>query len=95
MFYHFIESLFWRSTPQFNTLVPHKDHTFSVPKIPQFHTKNPSVQHQNSLSSTEWTGAIEGERRVTLVSYLQMFLNSTIKFFSSQKTIYNKKIDMS
>ena len=33
--------------PQFNTSVPHKDHTFSAPKNPQFNTKNPSVQHQN------------------------------------------------
>ena len=41
--------------PQFNTLVPHKDHTFSAPKILQFHTKNPSVQHQNPLSSTPKT----------------------------------------
>ena len=31
--------------PQFNTSVPHKDHTFSAPKIPQFNSKNPSVQH--------------------------------------------------
>ena len=30
------------------------DHTFSAPKIPQFHTKNPSVQHK-SLSSTPKT----------------------------------------
>ena len=37
-------------TPQFNTSISHKDHTFSalkIPqfntKIPQFHTKNPSV----------------------------------------------------
>ena len=28
--------------PQFNSSVPHKDHNFSAPKIPQFHTKNPS-----------------------------------------------------
>ena len=31
--------------PQFNTSVPHKDHTSSAPKIPQFNTKNPTVQH--------------------------------------------------
>ena len=24
--------------PQFNTSVPHKDHTFSAPEIPQFNT---------------------------------------------------------
>ena len=41
--------------PQFNTSVPLLDHTFSAPKIPQFHTKNPSVQHQNPLSSTPKT----------------------------------------
>ena len=35
------------STPQFHTSVPHKNHTFSAPKIPQVNTKNPSVQHQN------------------------------------------------
>ena len=29
--------------PQFITSVPHKDHTSSAPKIPQFNTKNPSV----------------------------------------------------
>ena len=29
------------STPQFNTSVPLLDHTFSAPKIPQFHPKNP------------------------------------------------------
>ena len=29
--------------PQFNTSVQHQDHTFSAPKVPQFHTKNPSV----------------------------------------------------
>ena len=29
-----------------------KDHSFSGPKIPQFHTKNPSVLHQKPLSST-------------------------------------------
>ena len=44
------------STPQFNTSVPHKDHTFlalsSTPKAPQFHTKNPSVPYQKPLSST-------------------------------------------
>ena len=40
--------------PQFNTSVPHKDHTFSVPEIPQFHTKNPSVQH-TPLRSTPKT----------------------------------------
>ena len=51
--------------PQFNTSVPHKDQTFSAPKILQFHTKNPqfhtknpsvpppSVPHQKSLSSTQ------------------------------------------
>ena len=33
---------------QFNTSVPHKNHTFSAPTIPQFNTKNPSVQHRNS-----------------------------------------------
>ena len=43
------------STPQFNTSVPHKDHSFSVPKILQFNTKNLSVQHQNPLSSTPKT----------------------------------------
>ena len=32
---------------QFNTSFPHKNHTFSMPKIPQFNTENPSVQHQN------------------------------------------------
>ena len=37
---------------QFNTSFPHKNHTFSMPKIPQFNTKNPSVQHRNPLSST-------------------------------------------
>ena len=43
--------------PQFNTSVPHKDHTFSAPKMPQFNTKNPSfppppsVPHQKPLSS--------------------------------------------
>ena len=31
-----------------------KDHSFSAPEIPQFHTKNPSVQH-NPLSSTPKT----------------------------------------
>ena len=38
---------------QFNTSVPHKEHTFSAPKIPQFNTpqfNTPSVQHP--LSST-------------------------------------------
>ena len=53
---------------QFNTSVPHKDHTIAAPKIPQFNTKNssvqhipqfqtnnPSVQHQKSLSSTPKT----------------------------------------
>ena len=39
------------STPQFNTSVPHKDHTLLVPKILQLNTKNPSIQHQNPLSS--------------------------------------------
>ena len=39
--------------PQFNTSVPHKDQTISAQKIPQFNTKNPSVQHQNPLSSTQ------------------------------------------
>ena len=39
-------------TPQLNTSVPHKDHTFSAPKIPQFHTKNSSVQYKNPLTST-------------------------------------------
>ena len=29
-----------------------KGHSFSAPKIPQFHTKNPSVPHQKTLSST-------------------------------------------
>ena len=33
--------------PHSNTSVPHKDHTFSAPKILQFNTKNLSVQHQN------------------------------------------------
>ena len=33
--------------PQFNTSVLHRDHTFSAPQIPQFNTRNPSVQHQN------------------------------------------------
>ena len=37
-------------TPQFNTSVPHKKHTFSAPKMPQFNTKNRTVQHQNLLS---------------------------------------------
>ena len=32
--------------------VQHKDHTFSAPEIPQFNTKNPSVQHEKPLSST-------------------------------------------
>ena len=37
-----------------------KGHSFSAPKIPQFHTKNPSVphpsvQHQKSLSSTPFS----------------------------------------
>ena len=35
------------STSQFNTSVPHKDHTFSTPRIPKFNTKNSLVQHQN------------------------------------------------
>ena len=34
---------------QFNTSVPHKDHTFLALKIPQFHTKNPSVKHTIEL----------------------------------------------
>ena len=41
--------------PQFNTSVPHKDHTFSAPKIRQFTTKNHSVPHQNLLRSTPKT----------------------------------------
>ena len=28
-------------TPQFHTSVPHKDHIFSAPKIPQFNTEIP------------------------------------------------------
>ena len=31
--------------PQFNSSVQHKDHTFSVPRMSQFNTKNRSVQH--------------------------------------------------
>ena len=41
-------------SPQFNTSLPLLDHTFSAPEIPQFHIKNPSVQH-NPLSSTPKT----------------------------------------
>ena len=50
-----------RSNPQFHTdpSVQHISSTYgphlSAPKIPQFHTKNPSVQHQNPLSSTPKT----------------------------------------
>ena len=40
-------------TPQFDTSVLHKDHTFSAPKIPQFNTEKPSVQHRKPLSSTQ------------------------------------------
>ena len=42
-------------TPQFNTSVPRKNHTFSAPtvpqfntKIPQFHTKNPQFHTKKS-----------------------------------------------
>ena len=35
---------------QFNTSVPHQDHTFLALKIPQFHTKNLSVQHTSEFS---------------------------------------------
>ena len=34
------------------TKIQHKDHTFSAPDIPQFNTKNPSVQHRKPLNST-------------------------------------------
>ena len=33
--------------PQFNASVPHKDHTFSAPKISHSSIKNLSVHHQN------------------------------------------------
>ena len=41
--------------PPFNISVPHKYLTFSAPKIPQFHTKNPAVPHQKLLGSTPKT----------------------------------------
>ena len=53
-------SIFLKGRPQFH--IPsvqyisstQKGHSFSAPKIPQFHTKNPSVQH-TPLSSTPKT----------------------------------------
>ena len=38
-------------TTQFNTLVQHKDHTFSAQKIPKFNTKNPSVPHTSQFKT--------------------------------------------
>ena len=39
-----------KSIPQFNTSVPHKDHTFSAQEIPQFNTTNP--KSHTTLKST-------------------------------------------
>ena len=46
------EPLTTKSTPQFNTSVPHKDHTFSAPEIPQFHTKTPQFHTKTPQFNT-------------------------------------------
>ena len=46
--------------PQFNTSVPHKDHTFSAPKIPQFNTKNLSVTNQKPEGLLVWNWGVCG-----------------------------------
>ena len=41
------------STPQFNTSVPHKDHTFSARETPQFNTKTPQFNTKISHFHTK------------------------------------------
>ena len=66
--------------PQFNTSVPLLDHTFSAPKIPQFHTKNPSVPHQKPLSSTPKTPQFHTKK---------LYISELYSFFSlRQRMLY-------
>ena len=64
----------FKSTTQFHTSVPHKDHTFSAPKIPQLNTKNPSVQHSffNVELRRVWNWGGLGQINLLLeISYLK------------------------